>query len=46
MSEREEIVTLTADTRVPLGEVTVIVEEYILTGYPGERRCGLKDIRK
>lgn len=31
-SEREEIIILTAGTRVPLGEVTVIGEECILTG--------------
>lgn len=31
-SKREEIIILTAGTRVPLGEATVFVEEYILTG--------------
>lgn len=31
-SEREEIIILTAGTRVPLGKVTVIVEAYTSTG--------------
>lgn len=45
-SEREEIIILTAGTRVPLGEVTVIGEECILTGCFHGGRWGLRDIMK
>lgn len=34
-SEREEIIILTAGTRVPLREVIVFVEEYILIDCSG-----------